>query len=70
MPNVQMAIKRVNSLGFTAFFNMIKDGRLNVVTAIINDKIVPPVFLSANLDGGDEHNRKIFKEYKDNIFYM
>ena len=41
MPNVQMAIKRVNSLGFTAFFSMIKDGRLNAVTAIINDKIVP-----------------------------
>ena len=41
MPNLQMAIKRVNSLGFTAFFSMIKDGKLNVVTAIINDKIVP-----------------------------
>ena len=41
MPNVQMAIKRVNSLGFTAFFSIIKDGKLNVVTAIINDKTVP-----------------------------
>ena len=36
-----MAINKVNNLGVTAFFNMIKDGRLNVVTAIINDKIVP-----------------------------
>lgn len=36
-----MAINSVNSLGFTAFFSMIKDGKLNVVTAIINDKIVP-----------------------------
>jgi len=26
--------------------------------------------MSANLDGGDEHNAKIFAEYKDNIFYM
>ena len=43
---------------------------IEVVEKLINDKIVPPVFLSANLDGGDEHNRKIFKEYKDNIFYM
>ena len=41
MPNVQIAINKVNNLGFTAFFNMIKDGKLNVVTAIINDKIVP-----------------------------
>lgn len=43
---------------------------IEVVEKLINDKIVLPVFLSANLDGGDEHNRKIFKEYKDNIFYM
>lgn len=43
---------------------------IEVVEKLINDKIVPPVFLSANLDGGDEHNRKIFEEYKDNIFYM
>ena len=41
IPNVQMVINSVNNLGFTAFFNMIKDGKLNVVTAIINDKIVP-----------------------------
>ena len=27
IPDVQMAINKVNNLGFTAFFNMIKDGR-------------------------------------------
>lgn len=43
---------------------------IEVIEKLIEDKIVPPVFLSANLDGGDEHNRKIFEEYKDNIFYM
>lgn len=32
--------------------------------------IVPPIFHSANVDGGDEKNKKIFEEYKDNIFYM
>lgn len=32
--------------------------------------IDPPIFFSANLDGGDEKNKKIFEEYKDNIFYM
>lgn len=30
----------------------------------------PPVFLSANLDGGDRHNARILEEYRDNIFYM
>ena len=37
---------------------------------MIADGIVPPVFMSANIDGGDAHNAKIFEEYKDNIFYM
>ena len=43
---------------------------IEAVEALIGEGIVPPVFLSANLDGGDEHNKKIFAEYKDNIFYM
>ena len=30
----------------------------------------PPVFLSANLDGGDEHNRRMMDAFHDNIFYM
>ena len=29
----------------------------------------PPIFYSANIDGGDELNKKIFKEYKDVIHY-
>ena len=42
IPDVQMVINKVNNLGFTRLFqHMIKDGRLNVVIAIINDKIVP-----------------------------
>ncbi len=29
----------------------------------------PPVFYSANQDGGDERNRKLYEEYKDGIRY-
>jgi uncharacterized phosphosugar-binding protein len=29
-----------------------------------------PVFISANLDGGDEHNQAMLKKYRDHIFYM
>jgi len=29
----------------------------------------PPIFYSANIDGGDELNQKIYEEYKDNIHY-
>ena len=43
---------------------------IDAVERLIARGIVPPVFLSANLPGGDEHNAKIFSEYKDNIFYM
>ena len=51
----------------TALLNAIV---IDAVETMIADGIVPPVFMSANLDGGDEHNARIFKEYKDNIFYM
>lgn len=43
---------------------------IEAVEKMIADEIVPPIFMSANLNGGDEHNAKIFSEYKDNIFYM
>ena len=41
IPIVQIEINNASNLGFTAFFNMIIDGRLNVVTAIIKERIVP-----------------------------
>lgn len=51
----------------TAILNAIV---IEAVEQIIADGIVPPVFMSANIDGGDAHNARIFEEYKDNIFYM
>ena len=30
----------------------------------------PPVFMSGNIDGGDEHNKKVMAEHADNIFYL
>ena len=43
---------------------------IEAVEKLIEKGIVPPVFMSANLDGGGEHNDKIFREYKENIFYQ
>ncbi len=43
---------------------------IDAVNVMIADGIVPPVLMSANLDGGDAHNEMIFREYADNIFYM
>lgn len=51
----------------TAILNAIV---IESVEQMIADGIVPPVFMSANIDGGDAHNARIFEEYKDNIFYM
>ena len=42
---------------------------IETVGKMLEEGKIPPVFLSANLDGGDEHNKKIFEEYKDSIFY-
>lgn len=43
---------------------------IETVGGMLSDGVLPPVFMSANLDGGDAHNKKIFEDYKDNIFYM
>ena len=51
----------------TALINAIV---IDAVNKMMADGIVPPVLMSANLDGGDEHNDRIFREYADNIFYM
>ena len=48
---------------------------LNAVVArvceiLMAEGITPPVFMSGNIDGGDEHNRWVMNERRDNIFYL
>ncbi len=40
------------------------------VDMIVEAGGVAPVFVSANLDGGDEHNKEMMKKYGSHIFYM
>ncbi len=40
------------------------------VELLLEDGLLPPVFMSANVAGGDAHNEKMLKQYKDHIFYM
>lgn len=48
---------------------------LNAIVAALAQKLVdsgmkkPPIFYSANLDGGDALNNKLYQEYKDSIHY-
>ncbi len=41
-----------------------------VTEIFLNRGQVPPVFISANIDGGDKHNEKLLKQYKNQIDYM
>lgn len=37
---------------------------------LIKAGVTPPVFLSSNLDGGEEHNKLMLEKYKDRIHYL
>lgn len=41
-----------------------------VVQKLVDRDVTPPVFVSANMPGGDEHNEKLLAENSDRIFYM
>lgn len=43
---------------------------ISTVDHLLKLGIEPPVFRSANVDGGDEANKIIFEKYKENIHYM
>ena len=40
------------------------------IELLLKRGITPPVFLAANVEGGDEYNKKLLEEYKDRIFYL
>lgn len=42
----------------------------DTVDRLVQSGVVPPVFMSANVEGGDEHNAVMLKEYEKNIKYM
>ena len=43
---------------------------VSTVANLLEKGINPPVFHSANVDGGDEFNATIFEKYKDRIHYL
>ena len=54
---------------------MIGAAMLNTIVAELAQKMVdsgienPPIFYSANLDGGDELNQRMYQEYREVIRY-
>lgn len=43
---------------------------ISAVELCLKNNIHPPIFYSANINGGDEKNLETFKKYKNHIFYM
>jgi uncharacterized phosphosugar-binding protein len=41
-----------------------------VVAGLVVRGITPPVFISANVDGGDQHNERLLAQYRDRIHYL
>lgn len=41
-----------------------------VVANLVGRGVTPPVFISANMPGGDEHNARLLAENRERIFYM
>ena len=40
------------------------------VERLTEDGWMPPVFMSANVEGGDIHNERMLEQYKEHIYYM
>lgn len=40
------------------------------VELLLEQGITPPVFLAANVEGGDKYNRELIDQYMDRIFYL
>ena len=44
--------------------------QLQFIAKMLEQGKVPPIFQSANVDGGAEYNAKLLEKYKSRIFYM
>ena len=43
---------------------------VRTVELVLQKGLTPPVFMSANVEGGDEHNKTMLEQYKSRIHYM
>ncbi len=67
IPGVPEKVAPTSTSVACALFNAMM---AQAVDMIVEAGGIPPVFVSANLDGGDEHNREMMKKYGSHIFYM
>lgn len=43
---------------------------VEVAARMLERGMEPPIFMSANLDGGDEYNQRLLQHYRDRIHYL
>ena len=67
LPNMTQKIAPTSSVIGCAIVNMLE---IRCVEHLLTMGVTPPVFHSANVDGGDEFNKTLLEKYKDQIFYM
>ncbi len=67
LEGMQQKIAPTSSVVGCSIVNMIL---IRTVEYLLEMGEEPPVFHSANVDGGAEFNKKIFEKYKDQIHYM
>lgn len=64
--NLEQKVGPTSTIAATTIINTIIT---EVTKDLANKNITPPIFYSANLDKGDELNKKIYEKYKDVIHY-
>lgn len=67
VPNIPQKVAATSTVVATTIMNIVIS---ETAIRLAEEGITPPVFHSANVDGGDEHNKLLFEEYKENIHYM
>lgn len=67
--NLEGLPEKIGPTSTTVGTSLINAIVIETVGQMLESGKIPPVFLSANLDGGKEHNERIFEEYADQIFY-
>ena len=67
VPGVPQKVGPLSTVAGCAIVNALVT---EIVSILAEKGLTPPIFLSANLDGGDEHNAKCMAENRYRIFYM
>jgi uncharacterized phosphosugar-binding protein len=67
VPGLPQRVAPVSTISGAAILNSVVARAVEIIVQRTGDA---PVFLSANLDGGDEHNRRWLDHYRGRLLYL